>query len=167
MIMHHLPNLLSFLRVPLALCLFISFPLVRFFSILLAMITDIVDGWVARRYGYTSRIGTIIDPLTDKFFVITAVAIFFYEGALNWQQLLAFFSRDIALLFFSSTLWYVDGWKKFTIRAFYCGKIVTTLQFITLLILSLQLVVPKIFFYSMAIFGTFSYLELLCIYKKL
>ena len=41
---------------------------------IVAALTDWYDGWVARRYGYTSRWGKFLDPLADK--VLSAAALF-------------------------------------------------------------------------------------------
>ena len=41
---------------------------------IVAALTDWYDGWVARRYGYTSRWGKFLDPLADK--ILAAAALF-------------------------------------------------------------------------------------------
>ncbi len=38
-----------------------------------AMITDIVDGWLARRWGLTSAAGAYLDPMADKLMVATTL----------------------------------------------------------------------------------------------
>ena len=35
----------------------------------IAAVTDFIDGWVARRYGQTSRFGEFLDPVADKLMV--------------------------------------------------------------------------------------------------
>jgi CDP-diacylglycerol---glycerol-3-phosphate 3-phosphatidyltransferase len=156
----NLPNVLSLLRVPLALCLFINSPVVRFSAIFLAMLTDVLDGFLARRYSGVTSIGTLLDPLTDKLFVFTALFVFFIEAKMSGWELAAFLCRDISLLIFTGVLFLAGGWSEYKIRAFYCGKITTTLQFICLLVLSLNYIVPPIFYLFMAGFGVLSLLEL-------
>jgi len=39
----------------------------------LAALTDIGDGWVARRTGRVSRLGTVLDPVADKAVVVGAL----------------------------------------------------------------------------------------------
>ena len=41
-----------------------------------AATTDLVDGWIARRYNLVSDFGKLIDPLADKIFVMTIFIIF-------------------------------------------------------------------------------------------
>ena len=37
---------------------------------IVAMATDQVDGWVARRQGHTSTLGSVLDPVADKILVV-------------------------------------------------------------------------------------------------
>jgi len=41
-----------------------------------AATTDLIDGWIARRYNLISDFGKLIDPLADKIFVMTIFIIF-------------------------------------------------------------------------------------------
>ncbi len=36
-------------------------------------VTDWLDGWAARRYAQTSALGTFLDPISDKIFVVTVL----------------------------------------------------------------------------------------------
>ena len=38
-----------------------------------AMITDIIDGWLARRWKIESKIGAFLDPMADKLMVTTVL----------------------------------------------------------------------------------------------
>ena len=39
---------------------------------LLAGITDVLDGYIARKYGYITKLGRVIDPLADKLMQVSA-----------------------------------------------------------------------------------------------
>lgn len=69
----NLPNCLSFLRLligPGAAWLVIhNYPFSALGVVILAIITDIADGWIARKWHMASPLGKILDPLADKFFV--------------------------------------------------------------------------------------------------
>lgn len=156
----NVPNSLSLLRGFLAVILFVDEPAVRACVLLLAAITDFLDGFLARRWKQTSRFGTIIDPITDKLFVLVALGIFFAEGRLESWQLATFFFRDISLLLFTGWLLLARKFHAWTISSFLCGKITTALQFFVLLGVSLQIEVPVVLYYLMATAGAFSLAEL-------
>jgi CDP-diacylglycerol--glycerol-3-phosphate 3-phosphatidyltransferase len=44
--------------------------LITFILFIVTALTDIVDGWLARRFDVTSKFGRIVDPLADKFLVV-------------------------------------------------------------------------------------------------
>jgi len=72
----NVPNLLSFLRIPLAILLFACVVretwLVGLLIFCAACITDWLDGWWARRYGPLTLVGRNLDPLADKILVCGA-----------------------------------------------------------------------------------------------
>ncbi len=46
----------------------------------LAMATDQVDGWLARRRGTSSQLGKLLDPVADKVLVLAALVMLVGEG---------------------------------------------------------------------------------------
>lgn len=156
-----IPNILSSLRIPLALLFFFSENiLVRATVLILAMISDSLDGIIARYFRQESFLGTILDPITDKFFVLVALAVFLQEKALFWPQAAAFLSRDIALLLFVLFLFYKRSMGSHRIRAILCGKISTALQFFTLLALTFQWPIPEAIYLIFVLLGISSLAEL-------
>lgn len=47
-----------------------------------AGITDLVDGWIARKYHLHTVVGTIIDPMADKLLMTIGVAYLAVNGSL-------------------------------------------------------------------------------------
>ncbi len=45
-----------------------------------AMATDQIDGWLARRRGISSALGTLLDPVADKVLVLAALVMLIGEG---------------------------------------------------------------------------------------
>jgi CDP-diacylglycerol--glycerol-3-phosphate 3-phosphatidyltransferase len=91
--MKHLPNLLTVARLVLSLLMFASLIAIGagergapisnavglglvWFSVvafIVASLTDFFDGWLARRWGVTSLVGAILDPIGDKVLVCGAI----------------------------------------------------------------------------------------------
>jgi CDP-diacylglycerol--glycerol-3-phosphate 3-phosphatidyltransferase len=82
-----LPNQLTIARIALAGVFFTLLGLVEpgaardsrllnaaFVIYIVAGITDILDGWIARKYNWTSAFGRIADPFVDKVLVVGAFA---------------------------------------------------------------------------------------------
>lgn len=131
------PNMLSLLRVPLAV-VFAGIESVPIRAIVLTAValTDALDGWVARATGQTSRWGALLDAVFDKIFAVVAVGAFLLERKIGGVTFFVLISRDlyIALGFFVSRLahWPVP------VSARAGGKVVTVLQVVTLYLLLLQ-----------------------------
>jgi CDP-diacylglycerol---glycerol-3-phosphate 3-phosphatidyltransferase len=47
---------------------------------LVAMATDQIDGWLARRRNQTSPLGSLLDPIADKILVLAALVMLIGEG---------------------------------------------------------------------------------------
>jgi len=93
------PNMLTFMRLGLTL-VFLAMVLhwphtaqgpwfldVAFILFVIAGLTDVVDGHIARRWNATSKFGRIIDPLVDKILVCGAFICFALIGVpklFNW-----------------------------------------------------------------------------------
>jgi CDP-diacylglycerol--glycerol-3-phosphate 3-phosphatidyltransferase len=159
--MLNLSNSLSLLRAPLAFLFLYESTTLRLTAILLAMITDSIDGYLARRNQTTTRIGAILDPAMDKFFVLFALIIFLSENRLeNWQAL-TMLSRDFANCLFGIYLSLSGHWQSFEFRAIRWGKITTALQFTVLIGLTFGVVFPWYLYFAFVIFGVLALYELL------
>lgn len=150
-------NLLSLARIPLAMLLLIPHPAVRVSAILGAVLTDFFDGYLARRANAASRFGAILDPITDKFFAVSALSIFLFEGGLSNLEALAFLSRDLFLLAFALYLTLSNNWGKHKIRSLTWGKVSTTCQLFFLLGLALDLKIPSLSYSIFVVFGALAF----------
>jgi CDP-diacylglycerol---glycerol-3-phosphate 3-phosphatidyltransferase len=53
---------------------------------IVAMATDQVDGWLARRQGHTSELGSLLDPMADKLLTLSTLVMLVGLGALkDWM----------------------------------------------------------------------------------
>ena len=160
-------NFLSLLRAPLALLFLSDHPFYRCIAIILAMTTDCLDGYLARKYRKTSQVGAFLDPLMDKFFVFFAVSAFILEGNLKIWQALALISRDFAVLIFGCHLAIQGTWSNFQFRSIWSGKITTTLQFFVLLGLTFQIAMPIYIFWCFIVLGILALCELYFIEQQI
>lgn len=60
-----------------------------------ASLTDIYDGYHARKYGEVTRLGAFLDPLADKLLITTAFLFYVWQGYLALWMVLLVAARDI------------------------------------------------------------------------
>lgn len=96
-------NLVSILRMLLVIPLVILFEEPRTNQLyiaalsLFAYLTDLADGWLARKYGGESNIGRIIDPLADKIFITAAVLLMIGTNMLPLWFVIVVIARDVII----------------------------------------------------------------------
>ncbi len=159
-------NALSLIRAPLAFVFLQQDPFLRMVAVFLAMLTDSIDGYIARKTHSTSLFGAIIDPLMDKFFVYFALLVFLQENALPLWACLAMVSRDFFLIAHGAYLHYSNKWKTYKFQSVRFGKITTALQFLVLGGLTLGYTFPQGLYMIFIVFGIFAFMELLAISVK-
>jgi CDP-diacylglycerol--glycerol-3-phosphate 3-phosphatidyltransferase len=153
-------NGLSFIRAPLALLFLQDNQTLRLCAIILAMITDSIDGYFARRYSSASKFGAVFDPAMDKFFVYFVLTVFYLEGNIKVWEICAMISRDFFLCIFSVYLLITKKWRNYHPRSIKWGKISTALQFIVLIGLTLNFFFSWYIYTIFIVFGILSFLEL-------
>jgi CDP-diacylglycerol--glycerol-3-phosphate 3-phosphatidyltransferase/cardiolipin synthase len=126
------PNLVSLSRLALAAAfIVVRSPVAEAAIVVVAAITDFADGWVARHFGQRSRAGEMLDPLTDKLFVATVLAVLLGRGQITIADVLLLLVRDL----YNAIAFAVGYFSRWPIRfkARFSGKVVTVLQLITIL----------------------------------
>ena len=104
--LRNIPNMLSIIRllmVPGFILLFIDgyhkenliIPLVFF---VVAGVTDVIDGYLARRNGWVTRLGKIIDPVADKSMQFAVLICLAAVDFLTWWMILPFFIKELATI---------------------------------------------------------------------
>ena len=127
-----IPNIISLSRVGLAAAFVVDHePNARMLIVLAAGITDMLDGWLARRAGLTSRFGALVDPFADRVFALVAVATFVYEGSLTTLEYFIMIFRDLMTAVGFIVAKSVSWLKPVEFRARWSGKAVTALQMVT------------------------------------
>ena len=98
----YIPNLLTLLRillVPLTVWLVISDELRMAFAVLLiAGATDGIDGFLAKRFAWTSELGAYLDPLADKLLLVSTFIALGARALLPSWLVILVVSRDIMIV---------------------------------------------------------------------
>jgi cardiolipin synthase len=130
----NIPNALTVFRIaliPLYLYVFFSpFPYhveIAFCVLVLAGLTDIVDGYIARKYKQVTSFGIMMDPLADKLMMMAVIASLFLTERISVWAALFFFARDLAMIVFAA-VFHFRGKKTVPANAF--GKLTTVLFYI-------------------------------------
>ncbi|HON00757.1 MAG TPA: CDP-alcohol phosphatidyltransferase family protein, partial [Acidobacteriota bacterium] len=101
------PNQLTVLRmalVPLFILLVVySFWLWALITFLVAGVTDLLDGMIARRWGRKTDLGTLLDPLADKLLLVSSFVLFTFSSVplvvrLPLWLTITVISRDLLLV---------------------------------------------------------------------
>jgi cardiolipin synthase (CMP-forming) len=134
-----LPNLLSLSRLLLAAIFVVSDRVdVRIILVMLALATDYLDGWIARQFGPITRMGAMLDPITDRVFALVGVSVFLYEGVLSVPGYFVMISRDIMTAVGYVVARLMPSLRAVAFRARFPGKLVTVLQLGTFIVLLLE-----------------------------
>lgn len=97
----------------------------------LAALTDLLDGWVARWRGMSSRLGAFLDPLADKLLLTASFVTLTYLRAVPFWITAVVISRD-AMLVVGALLMHVLG-VRIDPRPSWAGKAATLFQVLTIL----------------------------------
>src|SRR5438876_8101425 len=153
----NLPNLLTLLRiffVPLLVAALLAdgssatwqnlFPVSReIFALavfLIAAATDILDGYLARRWQQVTTVGTLLDPIADKMLVSSALISLVQVGVVPAWMVVLVVGREFAI----SGLRSIAAAEGYTIRASDLGKTKMVAQVTAVSLLLVGLHHPKI-----------------------
>ncbi len=96
------PNALSILRIILTVPVVMTLLNHQYFLAMVlffvAGITDALDGWIAKRYSFESRLGSILDPVADKLLLVSSFITLNLIGLLPLWLLVLVFLRDLMIV---------------------------------------------------------------------
>ena len=96
--------------------------------------SDVLDGWLARKWGITSWQGALIDGVADKLFVLTVLIVYAVSGKFSPYWVPVVIARDLVVLFTAVYIAALRQWGAFTrMKATITGKIATGGQFLLFL----------------------------------
>ena len=136
----NLPNKLTIMRVIL-IPFFVFFLLAPYFGeygnyiaaaiFIVASLTDLLDGKIARKYGLVTNFGKFMDPLADKLLVCAAMICLTENGRLSAWIVIIIISRE----FIISGFRLVASDNGIVIAASYWGKFKTVFQMLMIIVL--------------------------------
>ncbi len=133
----NLPTALTLSRIvliPVFVLLVYHHPVIGAIVFGIASITDFLDGYLARRSGQVTKFGIIMDPLADKFLIISALIVL-----VDMERLSAFIAIILIVReFLITALRVVALSKDIVIPAETGGKLKTTAQITAILCLILM-----------------------------
>ena len=138
----NVPNMLTLLRlalIPVFVLLFylpfswVNVACTAVFS--LAAITDLLDGYLARRLGQTSAFGAFLDPVADKLMVGVVLVLLVSEHPTPFMAIPAavIIGREIAVSGLRE--WMAGFGERTAVAVSVVGKIKTTIQMIAMILL--------------------------------
>ncbi len=133
----NIPTILTFSRIvsiPFFLLLAPNHPILGALIFGLASVTDFLDGYIARKTGQITRFGIILDPIADKFLVISALVLLVDLGSLSAFVAIVIIVRE----FLVTGLRVVALSKNIVMPAEMGGKLKTAAQITAILCLVLK-----------------------------
>ena len=116
---------------------------------IIASLSDYLDGYLARKYKFTSNFGTMLDPIADKLLIILVGSILSYRGDINGIHLIPFLlivSREIFISGIREYLAQLD--EKISLPVSKLGKYKTAAQMMALFCLLLNPLVTNSFLFT-------------------
>lgn len=164
----NLPNLLTLSRfalVPIYLLVFyFDHKVIAFFIVMLAGLTDILDGYLARKRGQITQIGVMLDPLADKTMMIAVIVSLLLSKMIPWQAAIAMFIRDLGMIV-GSAIFHFRG--KQTVPANAMGKLTTVLFYFAFLFIFFEAAFAHDFLWLVIGFSFLTSLIYIVLFKSL
>jgi len=118
--------------------------------LILSAASDFLDGFLARRFGWISQIGKVLDPFADKLTQVTICVLFAFRFGGFFRLFFAILvCKEIAMLLVGA-YYYKKGVKLKGARVF--GKVATVLFYLAVIIIALVPTLPRqVIYVSLAI----------------
>lgn len=140
----NIPNILTILRI-----LLIPVYLYFFYSnlhnnilwagliFILAGISDVLDGYIARKYNKTTKLGIVLDPIADKLMTFTILISFTTKGIIPSWILIAIGIKECMMILGGAILYLFRGkqvlpsnrYGKFATLSFYAATLSVVFRF--------------------------------------
>lgn len=133
-----IPNLITLMRLllvaPVAVTILNNDYGLTLLLFAVASVSDGIDGYLARRFSWTSRFGAILDPVADKLLLMVTFMLLTYTGHFPVWLAAVVIGRDLIIVAGAAIYHILFGEYEFAPTLL--GKLSTSLQF-TLVLLAL------------------------------
>ena len=131
----NIPNILTIIRFILIPFIYVSVLSKHFLTALIiftiSALTDILDGYIARKYNYITDIGKLIDPLADKLTQLSLLLSLAILKILPWWIFMIVFVKEFVLVVSASVLY---SKKDVVVYSKWYGKLATTLFYLAIVV---------------------------------
>lgn len=128
----HIPNALT-------MCRFVLIPfivgaileknyIVAFVFLTISGLTDVLDGFIARKFNFITNFGKLIDPLADKATQISTLIALSYIKIIPYWMLILVFAKEGAMIAGASFLY----GKQLVVSSRWYGKLATVVFYIAI-----------------------------------
>jgi len=136
------PNQLTFLRLAFLPFFILSINYERYELALgilvLAGLTDTLDGWLARNLHQKTPLGAYLDPIADKLLMSSSYVVLALHGKIKWWLVILVLGRDVLLLVAAAVILITVGYRPFPPSLY--GKATTFFEILLIvLVLLLEL----------------------------
>lgn len=133
----YVPNMITSLRfflIPIFIAVFYSSSenslLYATLIFALAGITDMLDGYIARKYDLITKLGKALDPLADKLMQLTVLITFTTKGYIPLWAITIIGIKEVLMIIGGLILYH--GKSKVAISANVFGKLATVVFYVTI-----------------------------------
>lgn len=138
----NIPNILTLLRIALIPVFLVLFYLPTPWAyqacagvFALAAITDMLDGWLARKLEQVSALGAFLDPVADKLMVATALVLLVQRDPDPWMAVPAVVIVGREITISALREWMAELGERAQVAVSTIGKVKTTVQMIAIVLL--------------------------------
>ncbi len=140
-----IPNILSFFRILLipafVWAFFANMPYLSAGLVILSALTDVVDGFIARKFNMVSDLGKALDPIADKLTLLSLLICLCFTSNIILYLLILFVIKEVLMGIEGLIIIKCTGT---TYSARWYGKITTAILYLTMFIHIVWLEIPQI-----------------------
>ncbi len=160
----NLPNIITALRfalIPLFIKMFFSSLeknlLYSILIFLLAGITDVLDGYIARKYNIITKWGQVMDPLADKLMQLTVLVCFTIKQFIPVWVIIIYGIKEFLMILGGIFLY--TRKDKMVLPANSYGKIATVIFYIAILAVAFNFVYAKLLIIIAVLFALYAFVQ--------